>query len=132
MHRTVKILKESKIVESILSIDSDAFGEYYRLKIQARLINGWKLHVWEHAAPRFRRYAYHISKGSELIIRWDNAPHHRQVRTFPHHKHLKEAILESREVVIEDILKELEQMMKEESFKSSEKRRSSQKPQEDP
>jgi hypothetical protein len=117
VHRTVKILKESGIIESILSIDSDAFGEYYRLKIQARLINGWKLHVWEHATPRFRRYAYHISKGSELIIRWDNAPHHRRVRTFPHHKHVKEAILESREVVIEDILEELERMIKEEGFK---------------
>ena len=115
MHRTVKILKESGIVESILSIDSDAFGEYYRLKIQARLINGWKLHVWEHASPGLRRYAYHISKGSELIIRWDNAPHHRQIKTFPHHKHVKDAVLESKEVRVEDILKELERMIKKEA-----------------
>ncbi|MBE0524837.1 MAG: hypothetical protein IBX40_10960 [Methanosarcinales archaeon] len=48
MHRTVKILRESSIVKSILSIDSDAFGDYYRLKIQARLVNGWKLHVRAH------------------------------------------------------------------------------------
>jgi len=113
VHRTVRILRESGIVESILSIDSDAFGEYYRLKIRARLINGWKLHVWEHATPEFRRYAYHVSKGSLLIIRWDNAPHHRKVRMFPHHKHVKETILESREVAIEDILEELGRMIKE-------------------
>jgi len=116
VHKTVKILKESSIVESILSIDSDAYGDYYRLKIQARLINGWKLNVWEHAMPGFIRYAYHISKGSELIIRWDNAPHHKKIATFPHHKHVGEIILESNEVEIEDILRELEKMIQNEIF----------------
>ncbi len=112
MHRTVKTLKESSIVESILSIDSDAFGEYYILKIEARLVNGWRLHIWEHTAPQLRRYAYHVLKGSELVIRWDNAPHHRQIKTFPHHKHIKDAILESKEVTIKEILEELEKMIK--------------------
>ncbi len=56
-------------------------------------------------------YAYHISKGSELIIRWGNAPHHKQIRTFPHHKHVGETILESNEVEIEVILKDLERMI---------------------
>ena len=112
MHKTVKILKESSIVESVLSIDSDAYGNYYRLKIQARLINGWKLNVWEHATPGFIRYAYHISKGSELVIRWDNAPHHKQIKTFPHHKHVGETILESGEMTIEVVLKELERIIK--------------------
>lgn len=115
MHRTIKILKESKIVDSILSMDSDAFGEYYKLKIEARLVNGWKLHVWEHMTPQLQRYAYHVSKGSELVIRWDNAPHHRQVKTFPHHKHVKEAVLESKEVTVEEIIEELERMIKNEN-----------------
>ncbi len=96
-------------------MDSDAYGEYYKLKIEARLVNGWKLHVWEHAIPQLRRYAYHISKKSELIIRWDNAPHHRQIRTFPHHKHVKDTVLESREVTIEEILEELEKMIEDEN-----------------
>jgi len=115
VHRTVKVLKESSIVESIISMDSDASGDFYRLKIQACLINGWKLHVWEHATPKFQRYAYHVSKGTQLIIRWDNAPHHRQVNTFPHHKHVKEDILASKEMSIEDILEELEKMIQGES-----------------
>lgn len=116
MHRTVKVLKESSIVDSIISMDSDALGDFYRLKIQACLINGWKLHVWEHATPKFQRYAYHVSKGTQLVIRWDNAPHHRQVNTFPHHKHVKEDILASKEMSIEDILEELEKMIQGESL----------------
>ena len=74
-----------------------------------------KLHVWEHATPKFQRYAYHVSKGTQLVIRWDNAPHHRQVNTFPHHKHVKEDILASKEMSIEDILEELEKMIQRES-----------------
>jgi len=111
VHKTIKILEQSSIVDSIISVDSDAFGNYYRLKLQALLINGWKLHVWEHATPKFQRYAYHISKGPKLIIRWDNAPHHLQVKTFPHHKHVKEEILESKEMSIEDVIIELEKMI---------------------
>ena len=64
--------------------------------------------------PGFRRYAYHISKGSELIIRWDNAPHHKQIKTYPHHKHINENVFESREVTIDDILEELAKMMEHE------------------
>jgi hypothetical protein len=71
VHRLVKILKESR-------------------KIQARLVNGWKLYVWEHVTPSIRRYAYHISKGNELIIN----------------------VLESKEMVLEEILGEVEKMMK--------------------
>ncbi len=63
MHKTVKILKESRIVEAVLSIDSDACGEYYKLKIEARLVNGWKLHVWEHVTPQIQRYAYRRTTG---------------------------------------------------------------------
>ncbi len=62
--------------------------------------------------PHFQRYAYHISKGSELVIRWDNAPHHREIKTFPHYKHVKDTVLESKEAKIEDILRELERMIK--------------------
>ena len=112
MHSLVKILSESRIVDTIVSVDSDAYGEFHKIKIQARLIKGWKLHVWEHVTPSTRRYAYHVSKGSELVIRWDNAPHHRKIKTFPHHKHVKEEFFESNEVVLEEILGEVEKMMK--------------------
>jgi hypothetical protein len=68
--------------------------------------------LWEHVTSSIRRYAFHVSKGSELVIRWDNAPHHRKIKTFPHHKHVKEEVLESKEVVLEEILGEVEKMMK--------------------
>lgn len=35
------------------------------------------------------RYAYHYQNDKEqLIFRYDNAPHHPAIKTFPHHKHV--------------------------------------------
>ncbi|MBT7094110.1 MAG: hypothetical protein HN936_12745 [Bacteroidetes bacterium] len=37
-------------------------------------------------------------------MRWDNSPHHRDVSTFPHHKHTNNGIAESVELSIREIL----------------------------
>jgi hypothetical protein len=109
VHRTVKILKESRIIQTILLIDSDAYGEYYKLKIEARLVNGWKIHVWERL-HNFKDMRIIYQKVRNLLS--DGTPHHRQIRTFPYHKHIKDAVVESREVTLEEILEELEKMIK--------------------
>lgn len=37
-----------------------------------------------------RKYSYHWQdKSGVLLSRWDNAPHHREIVTHPHHRHLK-------------------------------------------
>jgi len=36
-----------------------------------------------------RKYSYHWQdKTGSLLSRWDNAPHHSDVISFPHHRHL--------------------------------------------
>ena len=49
-----------------------------------------------------------MNKEKELIFRYDNAKHHQQIKTFPHHKHSKKAITESSEPSIDSILDEIE------------------------
>ncbi len=35
------------------------------------------------------KYSYHYQdRNSGLIFRYDMAPHHREIKTFPHHKHI--------------------------------------------
>ncbi len=35
------------------------------------------------------KYSYHYQdRNSDLIFRYDMAPHHRGIKTFPHHKHI--------------------------------------------
>jgi hypothetical protein len=58
-------------------------------------------------------YSYHWQDSNGILrIRWDNSPHHRQIRTFPHHKHTPE-LEESYEVCFEDILRTIEGRIKE-------------------
>lgn len=55
------------------------------------------------------KYRYHyMDKENEMIFRYDNAKHHKEIRTFPHHKHIPGRILESQEPEIEEILIEIE------------------------
>ena len=36
------------------------------------------------------RYSYHYQKSNnDLVFRYDNAPHHPEIETFPHHKHVE-------------------------------------------
>lgn len=112
MQRNIlKVLKRSKIVAKIISVDFDSTAGYSRLKIRAKLINRWQLQVWEHETPVARRYAYHVFDGGAMVVRWDNAPHHRDIATFPHHKHIDGEIAESEEMQISDVLAELEKMV---------------------
>lgn len=35
------------------------------------------------------KYSYHVqNEKEELIFRYDMSPHHKEIKTFPHHKHL--------------------------------------------
>ncbi|MEK6983220.1 MAG: DUF6516 family protein [Nanoarchaeota archaeon] len=57
----------------------------------------------------------HMDKNKELICRWDSAPHHKEVPTFPYHLHTKKEVKESKklnfidilDIVMEEVLKNL-------------------------
>ncbi len=48
-----------------------------------------------------------MSKDGRMIFRYDNAPHHPEIATFPHHKHASETIIPSSMPAIKDLLNEI-------------------------
>ncbi|MDL1971290.1 MAG: DUF6516 family protein [Candidatus Desulfofervidaceae bacterium] len=42
----------------------------------------------------------------------DNAPHHKDIITHPHHKHIKDKVLPSYSITCEEIFKEIEELLK--------------------
>ena len=55
------------------------------------------------------KYRYHFMDGNEqLIFRYDNAPHHPEVGTFPDHKHLPTGLVESVALYFADVFVEIE------------------------
>ena len=58
------------------------------------------------------KYKYHyMDKDKNLIFRYDNSKHHKEIATFPHHKHTPNGIEESSEPNIEEIMKEIEKII---------------------
>jgi hypothetical protein len=56
------------------------------------------------------KYRYHyMAPNQQLVFRYDNAPHHPNLSTFPHHKHLQTGEQESEEPTLEDVLLEIAQ-----------------------
>jgi hypothetical protein len=57
------------------------------------------------------KYRYHyMDKNQAMIFRYDNAPHHKHIPTFPHHKHNLNEVGESPEPTLYDILLEIVQI----------------------
>jgi hypothetical protein len=55
-------------------------------------------------------YKYHYQNSEDrLIFRYDNAPHHVDVKTFPHHKHDGTKIVEATPVDLSQVLQEIDQ-----------------------
>jgi len=42
-----------------------------------------------------------------LIFRYDNAPHHKEVKSFPHHRHTPNKVTDSNEPGLNNILLEI-------------------------
>ena len=59
------------------------------------------------------KYSYHYQQASgALLFRYDMAPHHRDVATFPHHKHTASGqVIESFAPELNHILDEMEKLV---------------------
>jgi hypothetical protein len=56
------------------------------------------------------RYHYQTSVGKP-IFRYDDAPHHPEIKTYPHHKHLFDTVLECSHPDIEMVIKEVKEYL---------------------
>ena len=60
------------------------------------------------------KYSFHWQKENGLIKRWDNAPHHPEIETYPHHLHdgSEDSVFPYLPVDIEEILKQVSKHIK--------------------
>lgn len=50
-------------------------------------------------------YSYYwLRSDNSIIIGWDNAPHHQEIETFPHHKHIGKNVESSQETSLDQVL----------------------------
>jgi len=60
------------------------------------------------------RYSYHYQKSNtDLVFRYDNAPHHPEIETFPHHKHVEsdDNVIASQPPDVSEVLVEIDEII---------------------
>ncbi|MFH1562738.1 MAG: DUF6516 family protein [Nitrospirota bacterium] len=104
------------VVSSQVSFDARTSHIGY-IKAILYFVDGSQLHFREYVDIRIQvlkeDYSYHYQKENRLIFRYDNAPHHREISSFPHHKHLdsEENVVSTSEPSLVIILIEIEDLI---------------------
>ncbi|MBI3327238.1 MAG: hypothetical protein HYZ81_11125 [Nitrospinae bacterium] len=69
---------------------------------------------------RWLSYRYRYQDGfGRLVFRYDNAPHHPEVPTYPDHTHTREEVVPSSHPTIEQVLREVEGVRRREAAPNS-------------
>lgn len=93
-----KVIEEFKeIIKDFEIKDYKRFGTARALVGKIEFIDGTVLHIRDYLFLGGRRkYSYQWqNKNGDLIIRWDNSPHHSHLKTFPNHQHVNDRVIES-------------------------------------
>ncbi len=113
MFKIVSTLKKSRIFSFIDVVELIDEESVKLIKVKAKVINETLLYITELSTTNYQKYSYHWQKeNGELIMRWDNKPHWKNLKTFPHHKHIKGEVFSSQRANIDDVLKEINQELK--------------------
>ena len=85
----LRLLEESAIIENSQITDLQVYGQNaFRVKIQAGISPDLTFQIWINRNTRRTRYSYQLLRQSEALLRWDNAPHHPEIKSnYPHHYH---------------------------------------------
>jgi len=109
----LKLLDDSDCIENYEIIDYKHWSTGFYYKLKAIFTDESALFAKEYFDSNERNYSFHWQqKDSHLICRWDNAPHHKSIATFPHHKHCHDGIYESKEISLVEVLKTIRQQFK--------------------
>lgn len=80
----LKHLENSQIVREFSVLDSKVFTGGLYIKMKAELKDG-SVHIKEYSDAGSRKYSYNRqTPDGKLILRWDNSPHYKHVKTFPY------------------------------------------------
>jgi hypothetical protein len=115
-----------RYIDTIFSLRSVTV-EYVQWKIgiddsfieaRLRFWDGSMLEIRESIIPELAlvvnktEYAFHYQDANgQLVLRYDNAPHHPEISTHPHHKHIEDRIESAQVPDLSDVLREIDQIL---------------------
>lgn len=113
MYEVLRILKKSKLFSTVevMKLTDEEVVRFF--KIRANVLDGSILFITEMHTESYQKYSYHWQKpDGVLIMRWDNKPHWKDLKTFPHHIHIGPTIHPCHRVTLEEVLTEIKERLK--------------------
>jgi len=113
LYDIISALRQSGIVldiEILELIDEDSIK---LIKIKAVLKGNCLLYITELHTRDYQKYSYHCQKNNgDLIVRWDNKSHWKDMATYPYHKHENDDVFPSYRVTIVDVLDQIKEKIR--------------------
>ena len=101
-------LIEREVVETEYDEDADSglIGGNITFK------DGSCLYFKEVLFSQTREYRFHyMDRKQNLILRWDSAPHHKKIKTFPYHVHTSKSVMPSKPLNLIEVLDQIERII---------------------
>jgi hypothetical protein len=101
-----KLRSQPALITAVFNYEHRLKGTLEQFKAAVQLADGSRLHVNEvWIENQLEKYAYFwLTPAGEILQEWDNAPHHPEVETHPHHTHLSGNVLLSQVRCLDDVL----------------------------
>lgn len=101
-----RLARYGDLVVGVASIDHVAREAFEQYKAKLLLADGSSLHVSEvWVDGQLTKYSYYwLDESDHLIAGWDNAPHHPEIKSYPHHMHTAQDVRASSVRNLEDVL----------------------------
>jgi hypothetical protein len=102
--------------QPVLCLASDDYNGLVRCRVffwDGSYLDVYEVVNTEQGYPIRVHYSYTYIQDEKRVFRYDNAPHHPQILTFPHHKHVgpEDALAESPEPKLAEVLDEIENLL---------------------
>ena len=100
------------IISSSIQRETDANLGMGFIKGRLTFVNGSTLAFSEQLPVERSKFRFHyMDAENSLIVRWDSAPHHRDLRTFPFHLHTPQGVEEHPAITLLEVLDEIGAMI---------------------
>jgi hypothetical protein len=101
----IQYLNNSEIFNNYKILDYKSFLTWLYIKILIILPDNSKLFISEYIDESNRNYSYHWQdRDDNLIMRFDNAPNHKDINTYPNHYHQGNSVFPTDIISFQEIL----------------------------
>jgi hypothetical protein len=117
LYDTILSRQEIRIEEMEILDRSDRSNQTSEFYARLRFLDDSQLQVVEKLiVERYTlikaRYAYHYQRADgNLVFRYDNVPHHPEIKTHPHHKHIGDSVIATQPPDLSEVLREIDAIM---------------------